>query len=248
MRWGYKAVRLLCRAIWRTAFRLEVSGLENVPPEGQGVLLASNHQSFLDPITIGVALRREINPVARESLFHNPLFRSLIRYLNAFPIQRSSADMAAVREGIRRLKNADALVLFPEATRTRDGRIGRISPGFALLAKKACVPIVPVLIDGAFECWPRSRKRCRFSLFAADPGSRVAEFAYGSPTPAVTCRCACGKLHVHLQRTMRLDAKALKYAVIGLNGFFRFNLAVGYPPQELNEAQLVLGVVDLPAI
>ena len=183
MRWGYKAVRLLCRAIWRTAFRLEVSGLENVPPEGQGVLLASNHQSFLDPITIGVALRREINPVARESLFHNPLFRSLIRYLNAFPIQRSSADMAAVREGIRRLKNADALVLFPEATRTRDGRIGRISPGFALLAKKACVPIVPVLIDGAFECWPRSRKLPRPGRMSVTYGVPITTAQQGDLKP-----------------------------------------------------------------
>jgi 1-acyl-sn-glycerol-3-phosphate acyltransferase len=155
MRWGYKAAQLLCQAIWRVAFRLEVRGMENVPPEGQGVLLASNHQSFLDPVTVGVPLRREINPVARQSLFEFPLFRALIRYLNAFPIQRSTADMAAVREGIRRLRRGDALVLFPEGTRTRDGSIGRITPGFALIAQKARVPIVPVLIDGAFKCWPR---------------------------------------------------------------------------------------------
>jgi len=158
VRGGYRACQLLCQAIWKAAFRFEAFGLANVPPEGQGVLLASNHQSFLDPVTVGVALSREITPVARSSLFRFPLFRHLISYLNALPIQPASADMTALRECVRRLEQGAALVLFPESTRTHDGSIKDMSAGFALIARKAGVPIVPVFTDGAFECWPRHRR------------------------------------------------------------------------------------------
>jgi len=158
MRAGYRACLILCKTIWSTFFRLEISGLENVPPEGQGVLLASNHQSYLDPVSIGIPLGREIDFVARQSLFRFRLFGQLLTYLNTLPIQRASADVGALRECIRRLELGQALVLFPEATRTRDGSIGKINPGFALIAKTAGVPIVPVFTDGAFQCWPRHRK------------------------------------------------------------------------------------------
>jgi len=174
MRGGYRACVMLCRAIWGTFFRFDVSGLENVPPDGQGVLLASNHQSFLDPISVGIPLRREINFVARQSLFRFRLFGRFLTYLNTLPIQRASADLAALRECIRRLELGQALVLFPEATRTRDGSIGKINPGFALIAKTARVPIVPVFTDGAFRCWPRHRKLPRAGRISVTYGRPIS--------------------------------------------------------------------------
>ena len=132
-------------------------GVENVPPTG-GVVLASNHQSYWDPVLVAVALRREVHHMARTSLFRNPAFRALIVAFNAFPIERDSGDVKGVKEALVRLKAGHALLVFPEGTRTWDGLVAPMKPGIRLLAERAAVPIVPVLIEGAFEVWPRRRK------------------------------------------------------------------------------------------
>ena len=94
--------------------------------------------------------------MARDTLFKNPFFEKLIRSLNSFPVKRGEADLSAVKETLRRLKDQRAVLLFPEGTRTIDGRISEFKPGLALLAKKTNAPIVPVVIDGAYEAWPRT--------------------------------------------------------------------------------------------
>ena len=137
-------------------FRVRIMGRKNVPLHGP-VLLLSNHQSFLDPILCGIGLGRELDYIARDSLFGNKLFGWYIRSLNTFPIQRGQADIAAIKTIINRLRDGRAVVLFPEATRTADGRIRPIKAGFELIARKGGATVVPVLIDGAFEAWPRTR-------------------------------------------------------------------------------------------
>jgi len=143
-------------------FSLRVFGRENVPGEG-GVLIASNHQSFLDPILIGVGLKRQIHYMARRSLFKNILFRGLIKSLNAFPVKRKGTDVAALKKAIALLRRGEVVLLFPEGTRTRDGTIGPIEHGFGMIARRAGVPLVPAVIDGAFEAWPRTRRIFRFA-------------------------------------------------------------------------------------
>ena len=152
-------------------YRGRVFGRQHVPPEG-GVLLVCNHQSFLDPVLATLALDREAHYMARDSLFSNPLFRRLIESLNAFPIKRGTADMTAIKETLRRLKAGHLVVTFPEATRTRDGRLAEMASGVILLARKARVPIVPGMILGAFESWPRT------SLL---PKPHPVVIAYGEP-------------------------------------------------------------------
>lgn len=138
-------------------FGIRLYGQRNVPSAG-GAILASSHQSYLDPIIVGLGLSRQIHFMARDNLFENALFRRLIEFLNAFPVARDSADLRALREGIRRLRAGHLLVLFPEGTRTRTGEIGQIHPGLALMADRAKVPVVPVTIEGAFDIWPRGRR------------------------------------------------------------------------------------------
>ena len=133
---------------------IRVLGRGHVPRTGP-VLLLCNHQSYLDPILCGLGLPRELDYVARESLFRNRLFGRYISSLNAFPIQRGQADIGAIKTILRRLHDGRAVVLFPEATRTVDGRIRPIKSGFALIARRAQVPTVPVVVDGAYEAWPR---------------------------------------------------------------------------------------------
>jgi len=153
----YWLVRWSCGVFCIFVFGFRAYGTENVPERG-GFILAGNHQSFLDPIFCGVALRRRLHFVARDSLFRNRFFALLIRSLNAIPVKRDKPDVSSIKTVIARLQKGNGVCLFPEATRTSDGRIGAFKPGFGLLCRRAEVPVVPVLIDGAFECWPRHKK------------------------------------------------------------------------------------------
>jgi 1-acyl-sn-glycerol-3-phosphate acyltransferase len=126
-------------------------------------------------VLVGLGLPRPIHYLARSSLFgHWRPFDWLMRSLNAIPIRREGADRPAFRESVRRLRAGEAILLFPEGSRTRDGSIGLIKPGVWNLAHRARVPIVPAVIDGAFEAWPRGRRLPRWHavrvLFGAPIG------------------------------------------------------------------------------
>jgi len=144
--------QLLAVALWR----LEVFNRHHEPTTGSALYLC-NHQSFLDPPLMSLALKRTMNFMARDSLFHPPVFRQMIRSLNAFPVRRGHADTGAIKEGLRRLKRGEQLVVFPEGTRTTDGRIGPFLPGVTVLARRAAEWVVPTVIEGAFELFPRTR-------------------------------------------------------------------------------------------
>jgi len=147
------------------------------PAEG-GVVYISNHQSFFDPILMSFALRRPMNFMARDSLFRFPGFGPLIHAVNAFPIRRGKADTGALKEAMRRLKRGGQVVVFAEGTRTRDGRIGPFLPGMTLLAQRAAKWIVPVVIDGAYEAWPRTQA-------LPSPGNVLVQYAPPIPRDEV---------------------------------------------------------------
>lgn len=125
-------------------------------PEAGAVVLASNHQSFLDPFLLGGSTPRCVRFLARNTLFWGP-FGWLIRSLGAIPVVRDSADLAAMRAAVGALKEGDPLLLFPEGTRTRDGRIAPFRPGLSMLARRGEAVVLPCVIRGAFEAWPRHR-------------------------------------------------------------------------------------------
>jgi 1-acyl-sn-glycerol-3-phosphate acyltransferase len=139
-------------------------------PAAGGAVYICNHQSFLDPMLMSLALRRPMSYMARASLFRAPVFKQLIESLNAFPVRRGTADRTALKEAMRRIQAGGQVVVFAEGTRTQDGRIGRFLPGVALLAQRAAQWTVPVLIDGAFEAWPRTQA-------LPSPGSIVVRYA-----------------------------------------------------------------------
>jgi len=136
-------------------FHMRVLGRRNVPRRG-GVIIAANHQSFLDPPLIGLGAPRQISYLAAAYLFD--LWRGftwLIRSLNAIPVKRTGGDRQAYREMVNRLRAGGAVLMFPEGTRTWDGSIGPLRPGVWNIARRAGAPIVPAVIDGAHEAWPR---------------------------------------------------------------------------------------------
>ncbi len=154
MRWWWLACKALIRVGGAALWGLRCVGTHNVPARG-GVLLAANHQSYLDPPLVAACLPREMHFMARRSLFRNPAFGALIARCNAFAIDRDAADVKGVKEAIARLKAGAALLVFPEGTRTLNGSVGRMKAGIGMLAGRASVPIVPVLIEGANRVWPK---------------------------------------------------------------------------------------------
>lgn len=190
----YWLARLGCRMFCAIVFRYRARGRENIPADG-AFILASNHQSFLDPVFLGVAVNRPLTYVARDTLFRFRLFALLIRSVNAIPIGRNKADIAGMRAIIARLQQDEAVCLYPEGTRTHDGRIIPVKPGFGLLCRRSKAAVVPALIDGAFECWPRQRK-----LFS--PGAVMVW--YGPPLRPEQIRTMTNEqLADHLTRTLR---------------------------------------------
>jgi len=170
----YGLARRCCLLFCWVFFRIRASGLENIPRTGP-FILASNHQSYLDPVFCGVYIKRQLCFLARKSLFTNPFFGALIRSLGAIPVRRGQADISAIKVVIEELKRGNPVCLYPEGTRTSDGRIAPVKPGLGLLCRRTGAPIVPVVIDGAFECWPRHRKLFR-------PGK--VRVCYGQPISA----------------------------------------------------------------
>ncbi len=152
----YAFCRSLCRWFSVLFFRARVHGRHHVPESG-GVLLLANHQSFFDPVLTTMALAREGHFMARDTLFDVPILGRLFVSLNAYPVRRGTADISAIKETLRRLKEGKVVVAFPEGTRTRDGSIGSFLPGVPAVALKARTLIVPVLIHGAYRSWPRHR-------------------------------------------------------------------------------------------
>jgi 1-acyl-sn-glycerol-3-phosphate acyltransferase len=96
--------------------------------------------------------------MGKSELFENRFFSWLIRNLNAFPVRQGEGDVGAVKETIRRLQEGHALNLYPEGTRTDDGTIQPMLPGIGLIIRRAGVPVVPAVIDGSFDAWPRDSK------------------------------------------------------------------------------------------
>lgn len=153
----WKFLQTLARIGTTVLFDLKVYGSNRVPRTG-GVLLVSNHQSFLDPVLLGVRLGRPLSYMARSGLFKFAPFAWLIRSLGAFPVRQNSADIGALKEAIERVREGRALNIFPEGSRTLDGNLQPIEPGIALIIRKAKVPVVPAVIDGSFEVWPHDHK------------------------------------------------------------------------------------------
>ena len=152
----YAVLWVLCRTLGVTVFGFRSRFDEPLPPEG-GLVVLSSHQSHLDPLLLGLATDRRLSSMARSSLYRFKPFGFVITALDAVPIDREASAVAAMKVVIRRLQDGAAVVIFPEGTRTGDGRLGDIKAGFAILAKRARVPIAPVAIVGAYECWPRTR-------------------------------------------------------------------------------------------
>ncbi len=143
----YSILKVILPFMFRIFYRSEVHGQENVPKKG-GVIVASNHISLWDPPYLGAFCPRKVSFMAKKELFENKIFSALITDLGAFPVNRGTADRTAIKTALTVLKEGGCLGIFPEGTRSKDGKLGEPEQGIGLLAYKANVPIVPVAITG----------------------------------------------------------------------------------------------------
>jgi 1-acyl-sn-glycerol-3-phosphate acyltransferase len=142
------------RTWYATYFRWQVFNPERVPETG-AVILASNHASFLDPPLVGAGLKRGINYLARESLFRFPGIGALLRSWSAVPVDREGGGAAGLKAILDRLLAGGGIILFPEGTRTRDGRLQPARSGIGLVVVKSAAPVVPVRVFGTYEAYGR---------------------------------------------------------------------------------------------
>ena len=137
----------LCKAlVWiymHIAYRLRYTGRKNIPKK-TSVIYASNHRSYADPPMVGAGGRGKYAFMAKEELFENKFFSFLIRSLGAFPVSRGKGDTEVIDRAVEKLNSKRSLMIFPEGTRSKDGKVGKGHSGAALIAARSGCPIIPV--------------------------------------------------------------------------------------------------------
>lgn len=173
--WVFRVSRTLSRWVIIAMYRARAQNRSVVPAHG-ALLIAANHQSYLDPPLVGgYVTQRECHFVARAGLFKFAPFGRFLEALNCIPIREEQGDAGAIREVLRRLARGEAVVIFPEGSRCHDGAMTPFKRGVALLVKRAKVPVVPAAVEGCFDAWPRGRRPRLL-------GARVV-VRYGEPIP-----------------------------------------------------------------
>ncbi len=157
--WLYHFFRWFLYLALRIKCRLAISGEEHIPRKG-GIIIASNHASYLDPPIVGVASRyRIVRFMARDTLFETRWLGWLLTRFGVVALDRTKGDVGAIKTAIRLLKAGNCVCLFPEGTRSVDGELQEAKGGIGFLIHKAGVPVVPAFIQGTYQAWPKGAKK-----------------------------------------------------------------------------------------
>jgi 1-acyl-sn-glycerol-3-phosphate acyltransferase len=173
----------LSRIVGRLFFRLRVVHRERMLQTGP-VILAMNHQSYLDPPLAGITCDRAVYFLARRTLLDVPLVGRLLPKLNVIPVNQEGIDRSALRALIRVLKAGNAALVFPEGSRTVDGSLQPAEPGLGLVIAKTLAPVVPMRIFGAHEALPRGGGGLHFVPITIVIGEPILFTAGDLNTPA----------------------------------------------------------------
>ena len=144
----YSKAKFLLAGLIRKLWRIRVEGAENERP-GVSYLICANHQSMLDPVLLGAAIRHNPKYMAKAELLKVPLVGSLVKALGAYPIDRGGSDVSAIKKTIALLKEGESVIMFPQGTRYKgvDPKTTKIKFGCAMIARRAEVPVLPLYIE-----------------------------------------------------------------------------------------------------
>ncbi len=182
--------------IYTFAWSFKSQGQYHVPQSGP-VLVIANHESFLDPIAVGLAVRRRIHYLARKTLFTNPTFGNYLRSVGCVAVDQAGVAKEGLKTSIELLQSGKALLIFPEGERAWDGKMLPFKPGLLLVLRKAPVTILPVGVAGAYEAYPRKAKLPRFAPLFCPPNGCALACSIGKPIPP--------EKYQHLERDELLD-------------------------------------------
>ncbi|WYP28245.1 lysophospholipid acyltransferase family protein [Alkalihalobacillus sp. FSL W8-0930] len=146
----YQFGQFVCRTYLSTLYKIEIEGKENIPEQG-GVLLCCNHISNFDPPFLGAYIKRPTRYMAKQELFEKPILKQLLPKLGAFPVKRGGADKQTLRKGMNYLNDQEILGLFPEGTRSKDGKLGKGLAGAGFFALKTDAVVIPCAIIGTYK-------------------------------------------------------------------------------------------------
>jgi 1-acyl-sn-glycerol-3-phosphate acyltransferase len=148
---GYQTSKLIATL----AFHHKVYGRENLIEDGPAIL-ASNHQSYLDPPLIGISCRSDIYYLARDTLFQIKGVGWFLSKLNTVPVDRDRGDIGAIKSVIRLLQSGKRVIIFPEGTRSLNGNLQAARAGLGMVVAKTLAPVVPIRIFGSYDALPKS--------------------------------------------------------------------------------------------
>ncbi len=171
---------LISKIIFSIVYRREITGLENLPKNGS-YILAANHQSYADPPLVGSCIKKKIYYIAKKELFRIPVFGWLIKKMNAFPVDRELADAGALKNALKILQSGNILLVFPEGTRYKPGKIRKLKNGAAMLSIASNSPVVPVAIVNSDKLFKFKKLKVKFGL----PMIFDASEDYGSITKKI---------------------------------------------------------------
>ena len=153
----YYVVRALFWLLLKIFWRMEIIGIENLPESG-GLIIASNHVSYLDPAVLVASLNRKIYFITKKEVFKNGFVSFILKNLNAISVDRENVDILAFKKAINILREEKVLGIFPEGTRSSNGELQELKLGTIKIAMKTGVPILPVAIIGTHKIYPRGIK------------------------------------------------------------------------------------------
>ncbi|MEM7624766.1 MAG: lysophospholipid acyltransferase family protein [Planctomycetota bacterium] len=175
---AWQFMQQLAKLLLIVLYRAKHWGSETIPAEGP-VLFLANHQSFYDPILLGIgSSKRHFYSLGRSTLYDKKWSAFMGNITNSIPVEQGAGDVKAMKKCIEVLKDGQALMLFPEGARTMTGEIEKFETGAMLIIKRARPRVVPVAIEGPYDIWPRGQKRPKFS-------GRMG-IMYGEPIAAET--------------------------------------------------------------
>ena len=161
--WTFDALRPAVRTLFGLLWRMRFTGVGNIPQRG-GVVIAANHQTYIDPFWISVPIKRQLRYLAWDEAFNWPVAGRLMAWLGAWPLQLEGKDPTPIRRSLQWLRDGGALMIFPEGGRgLPDGTLTKFKMGAVRIALEAGVPILPVTIRGAHRVWPKGQRLPRFT-------------------------------------------------------------------------------------
>ena len=154
----YLVAKYFLRGFFFLYNRVDVFGREHIPLSGP-LIVASSHSSNLDPPLVGAFFPMRLRYLAKDSLFKNVILKTIIQTLGAISVSREDSQKAAsvLKLLLSCLQDGENVLLFPEGTRSSDGKLQKLEGGVAFLSLKAMVPIVPVYVGGSFAACPRGK-------------------------------------------------------------------------------------------